>query len=132
MSSPASKSDSTRWLIENGPKQLELLFRAIVFHPSAPILLADDDRRSHEASAGAGRLLGIPREKIIGRSIDDFAKPGAKHLIPEQWRVFLNKVRSRERCSFSMLRAASAKSNTWPRAMFCRFVIFSFCAIKRR
>ncbi len=89
MSSPASKSDSTRWLIENGPKQLELLFRAIVFHPSAPILLADDDRRSHEASAGAGRLLGIPREKIIGRSIDDFAKPGAKHLIPEQWRVFL-------------------------------------------
>jgi hypothetical protein len=37
------------WLAENGPKELELLFRAFVFHPSEPILLADNDRRYLEA-----------------------------------------------------------------------------------
>lgn len=42
-------------------------FRAIVFHPSTPILIADDDRHYQEASIGASRLLGLPRESIIGR-----------------------------------------------------------------
>jgi PAS domain-containing protein len=63
----ASQPHATRWLAENGPKELELVFRAIVFHPSAPILLADNDRHYLEASAGASKLLGLPREKIIGR-----------------------------------------------------------------
>ena len=55
------------WLVENGPKELESLFRAIVFQPSVPILIADNDRHYHEASFGASKLLGLPREKIIGR-----------------------------------------------------------------
>src|SRR6202040_3514810 len=77
------------WLAENGPKELELLFRAIVFHPAVPILLADDNRRSREASVGASKLLGLPREKIIGRSLDDFAEPNFKPVISERWRAFL-------------------------------------------
>ncbi len=44
MPSTASHLTASQWLAENGPKELELLFRAIVFHPSAPILIAD--RRS--------------------------------------------------------------------------------------
>ncbi len=77
------------WLVEHGPGELERLLRAVVFHPSAPILLADNDRRSHDASVGAGQLLGLPREKIIGKSLDDFAEPTFKPVISERWRAFL-------------------------------------------
>jgi len=87
----ASQPQSAGWLTENGPKELELLFRAIIYHPSAPILIADDDRKSRDASSGAGKLLGLPREKIIGRSLDDFAEPSFKPVIPERWHDFLEK-----------------------------------------
>ena len=87
--SMASHAQPAAWLAENGPKELELLFRAIVFHPSAPILLADDDRHYRDASVGASKLLGLPREKLIGRSLDDFAEPSFKPVISERWRAFL-------------------------------------------
>ena len=80
----SSQPQATGWLAENGPKELELLFRAIVFQPSAPILLADDDRRYQEASVGAAKLLGLPREKIIGRTLDDFVEPSFKPVISER------------------------------------------------
>jgi PAS domain S-box-containing protein len=76
-------------VLEYGQREIELLLRAIVFHLSTPILLADDDRRFHEASIGASKLLGLPREKIIGRNLDDFAAPGFKPVISKQWRAFL-------------------------------------------
>src|SRR5437588_12040553 len=52
-SAMASLPQSTGWLAEHGPKELELLFRAIIYHPSAPILIADDERRYRDASFGA-------------------------------------------------------------------------------
>ena len=85
----SSLPQAASWLTENGPKQLELLFRAIVHQPSASILIADDDRRYRDASSGAGKLLGLPRENLIGRSVDDFAEPGFKPQISERWRAFL-------------------------------------------
>jgi formate hydrogenlyase transcriptional activator len=60
-----------------------------VFHPASPILITDDERTYREASVGAGKLLGLPREKIIGRSLDDFAAPGIAPVIPERWEAFL-------------------------------------------
>ena len=64
MNATAPQPNATRWLAENGPKELELLFRTIVFHPAVPILIADDDCRYREASVGASQLLGLPREKL--------------------------------------------------------------------
>jgi formate hydrogenlyase transcriptional activator len=66
-----------------------MLFRAIIFQPSAPILVADDDRRYQEASVGASKLFGLPREKIIGRSLDDFTEPDVRPVISERWHRFL-------------------------------------------
>jgi PAS domain S-box-containing protein len=89
LSSTASQPVAIRWLTENGPQELELLLRAVIFHPSTPILIADNDRRYREASVGASKLLGLPREKIIGRRLEDFAVPEVRPVIPERWQAFL-------------------------------------------
>src|SRR5438477_2214269 len=90
MPSAASQQQAT-WLVENGPRELEALLRAIIFHPATPILLADNDRHSLDASSGAGKLLGVAREEIIGRSLDDFAEPGFRPQISELWQAFLER-----------------------------------------
>src|ERR1019366_6911923 len=89
MPSAASVPIASRWLSENGPKELESLIRAIVFQPSAPILIADDDRNYVEASVGASKLLGLAPEMIIRRSLDDFVAPESKPVIPKLWQSFL-------------------------------------------
>ena len=85
----ASQPQATGWLVQNGPKELEVLFRAIIHQPAASILVADDNRKYRDASSGATKLLGLPREKIIGRDLDDFAESKFKPLIPERWQAFL-------------------------------------------
>ncbi len=89
MYSAAAQPQTASWLVENGLRELELLFRAILYHPSEPILVADDDRHYLDASSGAGKLLGLSRDKIIGRRIDDFAEPSSRPQIEQLWRAFL-------------------------------------------
>jgi formate hydrogenlyase transcriptional activator len=84
-----SQRQAPTWLLKNGPKEIELLFRAMVFHPSVPILLVDDDRYCLDASVGASRLLGAPRGTIIGRTVDDFAESSHKPVMRERWGAFL-------------------------------------------
>jgi formate hydrogenlyase transcriptional activator len=120
LKSTASQAQSTRWLTENGPRELDSLLRAIVFHPSAPILIADDDRRCQEASIGASKLLGLPREKIIGRTLDDFAASATEPAISERWQAFLEK--GEQAGTFQLLGPDgtprhveyTAKGNVWP------------------
>ena len=88
--STASQPKTSNWLLENGPGVLELLFRAIVCRPSASVLLTDDDRRYRDASAGAARLLGLPLDKIVDQSLDDFVVSEARSSIPNLWQAFLN------------------------------------------
>src|SRR5438309_4516364 len=90
MPSTATQQQAT-WLVENGPRELEALLRAIIYHPATPILLADNERHSLDASSGAGKLLGVPREEIIGRSLDDFTDPSFKPQISELWQAFLER-----------------------------------------
>jgi formate hydrogenlyase transcriptional activator len=89
LASDVSPAQGADWLLENGPRELESLFRAIVFHPSVPVLIADNERTCQEASAGAGKLLRLSRDQIVGHRIDDFADPAFRPLISELWRVFL-------------------------------------------
>ena len=89
MASEVSQEQAVSWLSENGPRELELLFRAIVYHPAVPILIADNDRTYRDASAGAGKLLGLSRDKIIGQKMDDFADPDFKPQISDLWSNFL-------------------------------------------
>ena len=91
----ASQPQSGQWLLDTGLKQLELLFRAIVYPPAEPILIADNDRTYRDASCGAGRLFGLPRNRIIGRRLDDFAEPGFRPQIEQLWQAFLEQGEQR-------------------------------------
>ena len=59
MHSAASEQETSSWLVRDGLKELELLFRAVLSHQSEPILIADDDRHCLDASSGAAKLLGL-------------------------------------------------------------------------
>jgi formate hydrogenlyase transcriptional activator len=87
-SAPRPQDD---WLAQNGPKELELLLRARTCHPSEPILIADNRGHYCDASFGAMKMLGLSREKIIGRHLEDFVAPGFKPEIPGLWKAFLQR-----------------------------------------
>ncbi len=91
----APRAKAPGWLLENGPRELELLFRAIVFHPAVPILIADNERNYRDASAGAGKLLRMSRDEIVGQKLDDFADPDFRPRISELWRTFLGQGQQR-------------------------------------
>src|SRR5579864_2045100 len=89
MTSAASAQQAAGWLVRDGLRELELLFRAVLSHPSEPILIADDDRHCLDASSAAGKLLGLSKDKIIGRRIDDFLNPSSQSKIAQLWGTFL-------------------------------------------
>jgi formate hydrogenlyase transcriptional activator len=85
----SSGQQANQWLRESGPAELELLLRSVVCRSAVPILIADDDGNYRDASAGAGKLLGLSRDAIAGRHIDDFGPPGLRLLAQgEQEGVF--------------------------------------------
>jgi formate hydrogenlyase transcriptional activator len=75
MNSAASMHEPSGWLVEDGLRELEQLFRAVLSHQSEPILIVDDSRRCLYASSGAGKLFGLSMGKMIGRRLDDLGAP---------------------------------------------------------
>jgi len=51
MHSSASLPQTTQWLEKNGAQELEAMFRAIVFHPSASVLIADPEQDGEKREA---------------------------------------------------------------------------------
>jgi DNA-binding CsgD family transcriptional regulator len=54
-----------------------------------PMLIADDQRRWVTGNTAACDLLGIPREEVPWRTMDDFTAPNERKRLEEQWRAFL-------------------------------------------
>src|SRR5579871_6119894 len=80
-----SQPQASDWLLENGPRELELLFRTIVFNASTPILITDNRGTLRDISAGAGTLLGLSRQKIIGHGIEEFTVSDSKPHVSQLW-----------------------------------------------
>src|SRR5689334_3569261 len=89
MNSAASAQQAAIWIAKEGLRELELIFRAVLSHPSEPILIADDDRNCLDVSSAAGKLLGLSKDKIIGHRIDDFLNPSFQSKIAQLWSAFL-------------------------------------------
>jgi DNA-binding CsgD family transcriptional regulator len=53
------------------------------------MLIADDQRRWVTGNTAACDLLGIPREEIPWRTMDDFTPQNERKRLEEQWRAFL-------------------------------------------
>jgi PAS domain S-box-containing protein len=78
-----------KWLAESGPRELELLLRAVLYHSSQPVLIADDDRNCLDASFGAGKLFALSRDQIIARRLDQFVEPSFQPQMERLWQAFL-------------------------------------------
>ncbi len=84
-----NQTATSTWLAIHGPPQIELLLRALVFHRAVPILLTDTQGTNLDVSAGAAKLLGLPRRDVVGRGLEDFSHPAFKPVVSELWREFL-------------------------------------------
>jgi PAS domain S-box-containing protein len=58
-------------------------------HSLNPTLLLDDDRRYVDVNDAACSFLGLPREQVVGRRIDDFLVPEVRKTLDETWPRFL-------------------------------------------
>jgi PAS domain S-box-containing protein len=69
----------------------ESKFRAIFDSTLDGILIADDFGRYIDANPAACNLMGMRRERIIGRAIEDFSDPQRRDETRKTWRLFLER-----------------------------------------
>lgn len=69
--------------------QAALRLRTALERSRHPMLIADDQRRWVTGNAAACDLLGIAREEIPWRTMDDFTPPSERKRLEEQWAAFL-------------------------------------------
>ena len=92
---PAPRAAS--WLLQNGPRELEQLLHTVLYRSMTPLLILDDERICRQASFGAGKLLGLPGEEIIGRSLDELVMPSFKPGISALWNNILQEAEPKGR-----------------------------------
>jgi len=73
---------------KSGP-QAAVRLRTAFERSRHPMLIADDQRRWVTGNTAACDLLGIPREEIPWRTMDDFTPQSERKRLEEQWRAFL-------------------------------------------
>jgi PAS domain S-box-containing protein len=66
-------------------QESERQFRAVFDNSLDAMLIADDTRRYIDANPAACRLLGLSKEQLIGRRIDDFVPEAALLKMQEIW-----------------------------------------------
>ena len=86
MSTAVGLKLDTQWLDVYGPKELEQLIRAVIFHPSVPVVVADGSGHFKEASIGVARILGVPREKLLGQRITGAIAPVMQPELSHLWK----------------------------------------------
>lgn len=69
--------------------QAVVSLRAAFERSRHPMLIADDQRRWVTGNAAACGLLGIAREEVPWRTMDDFTPPSERKRLDEQWDAFL-------------------------------------------
>jgi len=69
--------------------QAAIRLRTAFERSQQPMLIADDQRRWVTGNAAACNLLGISREEIPWRTMDEFTPPGERKRLEEQWKEFL-------------------------------------------
>ena len=62
---------------------------AAAMHALDVIMVADDQRRFVDVNEAASVALGLPRDEIIGRSVDDFFLYIQGESVPEAWAAFI-------------------------------------------
>jgi PAS domain S-box-containing protein len=58
-----------------------------------PTLILDDERRYVDVNGAACSFLGLTRDEVIGRRIDEFLVPEVRETLDESWPRFLAKGR---------------------------------------
>ena len=62
------------------------------------IVVADDDRRYVEVNEAAAEAMGLPRQEIVGRRVDEFFSGPRGQTIPIAWKGFVAKGTQRGVC----------------------------------
>jgi PAS domain S-box-containing protein len=102
------------WLETAGPAETRLgrprerLLEAAADAALDIVLIADDQRRFVDLNRAAAEVLGLPREKIIGRRIEDFFSEAQGKAVPAAWSAFMVEG---EQAGFCQLRSAGAARN---------------------
>jgi PAS domain S-box-containing protein len=67
------------------------LFRALFETDSTAVLVLDDDRRHVDGNRVARSFLGVSREELRKRRVDDFAAPSVRENLERLWQMFLTR-----------------------------------------